>query len=57
MFLFSSQVMEYGEVDFSRLLEEQKGKRLNMNFVGLFWLQVRLIFSSLALCRRRFRNI
>lgn len=33
-------VMEYGEVDFSRLLEEQKGKRLNMNFVGLFWLQV-----------------
>ena len=33
-------VMEYGEVDFSRLLEEQKGKRLNMNFVGLFWLQM-----------------
>lgn len=33
--------MEFGEADFSKLLEEQKGKRLNMNFVGYFWLQVR----------------
>lgn len=49
--------MEYGEVDFSRLLEEQKGKRLNMNFVGLFWLQVRLFSSPPALRRRRFRKI
>ncbi|CED84938.1 kinase-like protein [Phaffia rhodozyma] len=33
-------VMEFGEADFSKLLEEQKGKRLNMNFVGFFWLQM-----------------
>lgn len=32
--------MECGEIDFSQLLDQQKGKRLNMNFVGLFWLQV-----------------
>jgi serine/threonine-protein kinase TTK/MPS1 len=32
--------MECGEIDFSMLLEEQRGKPLNMNFVGLYWGQV-----------------
>jgi serine/threonine-protein kinase TTK/MPS1 len=32
--------MECGETDFSMLLEEQRGKPLNMNFVGLYWQQV-----------------
>ncbi|ORX39001.1 kinase-like domain-containing protein [Kockovaella imperatae] len=33
-------VMECGEIDFSLLLDEQKGKMLNMNFVGLYWQQM-----------------
>lgn len=35
--------MECGEIDFAMLLEEQRGKPLNMNFVGLYWEQVRLL--------------
>jgi serine/threonine-protein kinase TTK/MPS1 len=42
--------MEFGEADFSRLLEEQKGKRLNMNFVGFFWLQVGRVLCPSSLC-------
>jgi serine/threonine-protein kinase TTK/MPS1 len=34
------QVMECGEIDFSMLLDEQRGKPLNFNFVGLYWQQV-----------------
>jgi len=33
-------VMECGEIDFAMLLDEQRGKPLNMNFVGLYWEQV-----------------
>lgn len=33
--------MECGEIDFAALLDEQRGKPLNMNFVGLYWQQVR----------------
>lgn len=33
--------MECGEIDFSTLLEEQGGRPLNLNFVGLYWEQVR----------------
>jgi serine/threonine-protein kinase TTK/MPS1 len=32
--------MECGETDFSSLLDEQRGKPLNMNFVALYWQQV-----------------
>ena len=32
--------MECGEIDFAMLLEEQRGKYLNVNFVGLYWEQV-----------------
>lgn len=34
------QVMECGEIDFAALLDEQRGKPLNMSFVGLYWQQV-----------------
>jgi hypothetical protein len=34
------QVMECGEIDFAMLLDEQRGKPLNFNFVGLYWQQV-----------------
>ncbi|KAK1922453.1 kinase-like domain-containing protein [Papiliotrema laurentii] len=33
-------IMECGEIDFSMLLDEQRGKPLNMNFVGLYWEQM-----------------
>ncbi|WWC64160.1 uncharacterized protein I303_106768 [Kwoniella dejecticola CBS 10117] len=33
-------VMECGEIDFAALLDEQRGKAVNMNFVGLYWEQV-----------------
>lgn len=33
-------VMECGEIDFAMLLDEQKGKRVNMYFVGLYWEQM-----------------
>lgn len=33
-------VMECGEIDFAALLEEQRGKPLNMNFVGMYWEQM-----------------
>lgn len=33
-------VMECGEIDFAVLLEEQRGKPLNMNFVGMYWEQM-----------------
>ena len=36
--------MECGEIDFARLLHEQQGKRLNMNFVGMYWEQVSNFF-------------
>ena len=32
--------MECGEIDFATILDEQRGKALNMNFVGLYWEQV-----------------
>lgn len=32
--------MECGEIDFAALLDDQRGKPLNMNFVGLYWQQV-----------------
>lgn len=32
--------MECGEIDFAALLDEQRGKAINMNFVGLYWEQV-----------------
>jgi len=32
--------MECGEIDFAMLLDEQRGKALNFNFVGLYWQQV-----------------
>ncbi|WRT68921.1 uncharacterized protein IL334_005903 [Kwoniella shivajii] len=32
-------VMECGEIDFAALLDEQRGKAINMNFVGLYWEQ------------------
>lgn len=41
-----AQVMECGEIDFSMLLDEQRGKPLNFNFVGLYWQQV----CSVCLC-------
>lgn len=34
------QVMECGEIDFAALLDDQRGKPLNLNFVGLYWQQV-----------------
>ena len=34
-------VMECGEVDFSRLLQEQMGQPLNMVWVSYYWQQVR----------------
>lgn len=42
------QLMECGETDFSSLLDEQRGKPLNMNFVALYWQQVswRLAFAT-----------
>ena len=40
----TGQVMECGEIDFAMLLDEQKGKRVNMYFVGLYWEQVRGFF-------------
>ncbi|KAJ9106150.1 hypothetical protein QFC21_001293 [Naganishia friedmannii] len=33
-------LMECGETDFSSLLDEQRGKPLNMNFVALYWQQM-----------------
>ena len=33
--------MECGEIDFATILDEQRGKALNLNFVGLYWEQVR----------------
>ncbi|WWD06607.1 hypothetical protein V865_004700 [Kwoniella europaea PYCC6329] len=33
-------VMECGEIDFAALLDEQRGKAINMNFVGLYWEQI-----------------
>ncbi|RXK37835.1 TTK protein kinase [Tremella mesenterica] len=33
-------IMECGEIDFAMLLDEQRGKRLNMNFIGLYWEQM-----------------
>nr|XP_031862296.1 uncharacterized protein CI109_002261 [Kwoniella shandongensis]KAA5529368.1 hypothetical protein CI109_002261 [Kwoniella shandongensis] len=33
-------VMECGEIDFAALLDEQRGKAINMNFVGLYWEQM-----------------
>ncbi|GMK59321.1 hypothetical protein CspeluHIS016_0703360 [Cutaneotrichosporon spelunceum] len=33
-------VMECGEIDFAALLDEQRDKPLNMNFVGLYWQQM-----------------
>lgn len=36
------QVMECGETDFATLLDEQRGRPLNMSFVALYWEQVRL---------------
>nr|ODN90669.1 TTK protein kinase [Cryptococcus depauperatus CBS 7841] len=33
-------VMECGEIDFAALLDEQRGKTINMNFVGLYWEQM-----------------
>ncbi|ORY26275.1 hypothetical protein BCR39DRAFT_541804 [Naematelia encephala] len=33
-------VMECGEIDFAMLLDEQRGRRLNTNFVGLYWEQM-----------------
>ncbi|KAL1406065.1 Serine/threonine kinase mps1 [Vanrija albida] len=35
-----SMVMECGEIDFAALLDEQRGKPLNLNFVGLYWQQM-----------------
>lgn len=35
-----SQLMECGETDFSSLLDEQRGKPLNMSFVALYWQQM-----------------
>ena len=32
--------MECGETDFSSLLDEQRGKPLNMSFVALYWQQM-----------------
>jgi serine/threonine-protein kinase TTK/MPS1 len=32
--------MELGEIDFAALLENQREKPLNMNFVALYWQQV-----------------
>jgi hypothetical protein len=32
--------MECGETDFSSLLDDQRGKPLNMSFVALYWQQV-----------------
>ena len=32
--------MECGETDFSSLLDEQRGKPLNMSFVSLYWQQM-----------------
>ncbi|WVR09171.1 hypothetical protein IAU60_006233 [Kwoniella sp. DSM 27419] len=34
------RVMECGEIDFAALLDEQRGKAINMNFVGLYWEQM-----------------
>lgn len=48
--------MECGEIDFSNLLDEQRGKPLNMNFVGLYWQQVSrpgktaLMYADVASC-------
>ncbi|WWC91347.1 uncharacterized protein L201_006290 [Kwoniella dendrophila CBS 6074] len=33
-------VMECGEIDFAALLDEQRGKAININFVGLYWEQI-----------------
>ncbi|WOO83461.1 Serine/threonine-protein kinase mph1 [Vanrija pseudolonga] len=33
-------VMECGEIDFAALLDDQRGKPLNLNFVGLYWQQM-----------------
>lgn len=33
-------LMECGETDFAVLLDEQRGKPLNMNFVGMYWQQM-----------------
>jgi serine/threonine-protein kinase TTK/MPS1 len=33
-------MMELGEIDFAALLENQREKPLNMNFVALYWQQV-----------------
>lgn len=41
-----AQRLECGEIDFSRLLVEQQGKRLNMNFVGMYWEQVTTLLSQ-----------
>jgi serine/threonine-protein kinase TTK/MPS1 len=39
--------MECGEIDFAAILDEQRGKPININFVGLYWEQVglRLAYS------------
>lgn len=36
----TNQLMECGEIAFDSLLDEQRGKPVNMNFVGLYWEQV-----------------
>jgi len=42
------QMMELGEIDFAALLENQREKPLNMNFVALYWQQVcELSYSSI----------
>jgi serine/threonine-protein kinase TTK/MPS1 len=41
-------MMELGEIDFAALLENQREKPLNMNFVALYWQQVcDLLHSSI----------
>ncbi|KAK4686898.1 serine/threonine-protein kinase TTK/MPS1, partial [Tremellales sp. Uapishka_1] len=32
-------IMECGEIDFASLLDQERGKPVNMNFVGLYWEQ------------------
>jgi serine/threonine-protein kinase TTK/MPS1 len=35
-----TMVMERGEIDFAMLLDQQRGRPLDLNFVGLYWKQV-----------------
>lgn len=53
-------VMECGEIDFANLLDEQRDKPLNWNFIGLYWQQVgatrdtnRRCWKPYRLCMRR----